>query len=211
MRVRKSGVFGSFGAVLALAMLVLFGSMSAASAVTDAPALELSKSAQLSPDGESITVTGSGFQADIGLFVVACDPAIPSGGACDMANFGQAKTDADGAFEVTIKALPSFGQTDCMKTACSVQTAKVGDGGDTTQTVTVPIGFTGGVAKAEDPATETSTEKNPAADSAAKSAAKKSDSDSGSSTPLIAGIVLAVVVIGAIIAFSLARRRNVAA
>lgn len=208
MKVRKFGGIGALGVALALAMMVLFGSMGTASAA-DGPTLELSKSDALDPAGEDMTVKGSGFQSEIPLFVVACDPAIPKGGACDMANFAQAKTDADGAFEVTIKVLPGFGQTDCMKTPCAIQTSKVGDGADRTQEAITNIGFEGGVPKAEDAAAEPADDKAPAADDADKSAAKKSDSDSGSSTPMIVGIVVAVAVLGGLIAFALARRKKV--
>lgn len=167
------------------------------------PGLEVDKTSELDPAGEKVTVQGSGFQSDVTLFVVACDPAVANGGACDMANFVQAKTDAEGAFEADLTLVASFGTTDCLKIACAVMTSKVGDGADRSQEAAVPISFTGGVAlPAETPSateSESETETSTAADDSDES------KDSDSSTPLVVGgVVLLALIAGAALYF----RRN---
>lgn len=109
-------------------------------------ALSVEPATDLDPAGADVAVTGKGYEAGVGLFIVLCDPSVPKGGACDMANFKQVMTDAGGGFTAQVKVLPQFGEIDCMKTPCGIQTSKVGDGANRTQERTVPVGFKGGVA-----------------------------------------------------------------
>ncbi len=205
-----------FVLMLATIGLILFSSPARA----DGAALQVEPTTDLAPGGTSVKVTGTGYQPNVGLFVVNCDPSIPKGGACDMANFQQAQTSADGSFEVTLKAVAVFGQTDCTKTPCGIQTSKVGGGADRSQERTVPVGFAGGVAPVDgwkdvgsataDPgATEAdpTADKTPAATDTDKDPAATTKDDSGSSTPLVIGAVAAVLVIGAA-GLVLARRRR---
>lgn len=197
--------------VLLMAAVWLVAYSSPASA--DGASLEVDPSTEIDPSGGEVTVTGSGFEPSVGLFVVACDPSVPKGGACDMANFQQPQTDADGSFQVTLKVVPKFGQTDCAKTPCGIQTSKVGDGANRTQERTVPIGFAGGVApvagwpgvgSADADPGDTATDSAGASDDGQQDSA---DEDSGSSMPLVIGVIAAVVVIGAAV-FVIARRRR---
>lgn len=207
---RSRGVGRAILVLLAAAVCLL---LSTPPASADGASLQVDPSTELDPAGSSVTVTGSGYEPNVGLFVVACDPAVPKGGACDMANFQQAQTDADGAFEVKLKVLPTFGQTDCLKTPCGIQTSKVGEGANRTQERTVPIGFAGGVAPVdgwEGVGTADAGPDEAATDGAEAPADNQKDSadeDESSSAPLVIGVVVAVVVIGAA-AFVLSRRRR---
>lgn len=209
--VARSGGAGRAALVLfaASACLLLGG----APALADGAALEVDPSTKLDPAGSSVTVTGSGYEPNTGLFVVTCDPAVPKGGVCDMANFQKAQTDADGAFEVTLKTVAVFGQTDCTKIPCGVQTSKVGEGGNRTQERTVPIGFAGGVAPVDGWEGVGSADADPgaaasdAADASDDTSKSSAEEDSSSSMPIVIGAIVAVVVIGAAV-FVLARRRR---
>lgn len=189
--------------LLAVAAVVLTTQTFGLSAAHADVRLEMSKSSGLNPAGESVEVKGTGYQPNIPLFLVACDPAIPKGGACDMANFQQVTTDADGKFTGTLKLVPAFGSTDCLKTPCAVQTSKVGDGGDRSQEATHPIGFTGGVAPAETPSPSAAA--TPGASEGPVKDDASSKSDSSSMPWLIGGGVLVVAAIGAVLAL---RRRS---
>lgn len=161
-----------------------------------APEMEIIGASDLDPAGEKITVNGSGFQAEIPLFVVACDPAVPSGGACDMANFGQATTDTAGKFTIELKVVSSFGTTDCLKTRCSVMTSKVGDGGERSQESEVPIAFQGGIALPEESASPSGVSSSTPDDTADASLESAHDDTSSSVPPLLAGGVVLVLLAG---------------
>lgn len=190
--------------------------VSSAPAHADGAALSVDPTTDLDPAGTSVTVKGSGYEPNIGLFVVVCDPTVPKGGACDMANFQQAKTDADGAFEVKLKTVAVFGQTDCAKTPCGIQTSKVGDGANRTQERTVPIGFSGGVAPADgwpgvgsadaDPGAATTPGADTGEDTQTDQTADKAD-DSSSSTPIVIGAIVVALAIGAGVVFARRRRQ----
>lgn len=94
--------------------------------------------------GEKVSVNGSGFK-DGGLFLALCNTNAAPGGACDMANFAQVQAKG-GKFSgsITLQAKYTAGDgssVDCMKDPCALQTSKVGNGADTSQTVTIPISF----------------------------------------------------------------------
>lgn len=200
-------------AILVLLAGVVCLAMWSSPASADGASLQVDQSTDLDPAGGSVSVSGSGYEPGIGLFVVVCDPAVPKGGACDMANFQQAKTDTGGSFEVELKVLPTFGQTDCTKTPCAIQTSKVGDGANRTQERTVPIGFTGGVAPADGWEGVSTADAGPgeaaagSSDTSADDPQDGADEDSSSSMPLVIGVIVAVAVIGAA-AFVLSRRRR---
>lgn len=139
--------------------------------------LNVSKTSGLNPAGETLTVKGSGFQPNIKLFLVQCDTNVPAGGACDMGRFKQPATDASGAFTATVSVVGKFDKVDCMGGAkCAIQTSKVGDGGDRTQEVTVPLSYSVGAAAA--PGTTSSGGKT----SSGKSSSSKSGTSTGSAT-----------------------------
>lgn len=166
-------------------------------------ALELDQATDLSPKGQTLTVTGSGYAPDTGLYLVTCDPAVPKGGACDMANFAQVKTDADGGFSSELHVVPAFGQTDCLKVPCAVQTSKIGDGADRSQEASAAVSFKGGVAApTETPSPTTDTNQT---DNTNKTDA--TDKDDAGSFPVVPVAVGAVVVLG-VLGFVLSRRRS---
>lgn len=102
--------------------------------------LTANKVTGISTGGESITVTGSGFQPNISLYLSNCDTAVPAGGACDMANLKQVPTNANGDFTQVVK-VGSFAGTDCLVKTCGMQTSKIGAGADVSQTATLPLSF----------------------------------------------------------------------
>ncbi|HVX22089.1 MAG TPA: HtaA domain-containing protein [Acidimicrobiales bacterium] len=117
--------------------------------VTDTapPSTTASQTTGLDPTGQTVTVTGTGFEPGITLYVVNCDADIPAGAACDFGNVAFATTDADGDFTVPVTVQAHFGTgpsaTDCFSASvdCAIQTSKVGDGEDRTQESTLPIDF----------------------------------------------------------------------
>jgi hypothetical protein len=201
----------------------------------DTATLTVSKSAGLNPDGENVTVTGKGFLPGISVFVAVCDPARPAGQACDMANYKMAIVDAGGGFVADVKLAAKFGTTDCLVTPCAVQTSRVGMGKDRTQEAIAPIGFAGGVPPsmptrpqenagapgatapgapagsppaAGSPAGQSSAPSAPSSASSPATDSASSDSDDdGSNTAVLIGVPVAVVVVGAIVAFVVTRRR----
>ncbi|QWF23295.1 LPXTG cell wall anchor domain-containing protein [Nocardioides sp. LMS-CY] len=114
--------------------------------------LSASKTTGISMSGEDLQVNGSGFKPNVSLFLALCNTKVPAGGACDMANFKQVKTDGSGAFPKTsIKVVGSFtggngSKVDCLSDPCALQTSQVGAGSDATQTATLPLGFVKGSA-----------------------------------------------------------------
>ena len=112
--------------------------------------LTASKTTGISVSGENLQVNGSGFKPNVSLFLALCNTKVPAGGACDMANFKQVKTDGSGAFPKTsIKVLGSFtggngSKVNCLSDPCALQTSQVGAGSDATQTATLPLGFVKG-------------------------------------------------------------------
>lgn len=165
-------------------------------------AIQVSQVENLDPQGTEVTITGTGYQPNVGLFVVLCDPAIANGGSCDMANFKQVTTSADGTFEQKLTVMAKFGQTSCMKTPCAIQTSKVGDGADRTQEYTVPVSFKGGVAATPSTASASASPNPESANTADAS------DDSGSSSTMTLVLIAAVVVVVAGAGLLILRRRT---
>lgn len=154
--------------------------------------------------GQSVTVKGSGFLPNHQLFVVHCDPAVPSGGACDMGAFKQATTDANGAFTATVVVNAKFGSTDCNTVQCAVMTSSVTNPRDRSQEGRANTSFGSGGGGAAAPAA-------PAAPGASKPAASTNktypkaaatgavDSSGGAQSAALAGLGIALAA-GALVA-----------
>jgi hypothetical protein len=110
-----------------------------------APALTANKTTNLNPDGQEITVSGSGYYPNAYYYLAECDPTVPAGGACDTSHFVKVKSNAAGKFgpsKLTVVAKFTGGQdVDCHKVRCAVQTSYVKSGKDRSQEATLYISF----------------------------------------------------------------------
>lgn len=210
--------------LIAIVLAISAGTWLAAPAFA-AVSITVNKTEGLNPKGETVKVEGAGFKPGIQLYLVTCNPAIPSGGACDLANFpGPVDVKPDGTWSASLKVVAKFGTVDCFKTACAIQTSRVGQGADRTQEAYAAISFTGQTVPAWVPsatpaASETATA--PASPSATPSdtaaapatpdatdVASTTTSDSGTSPAVwIVVAVVVVALVGGGIAYS---RRNAA-
>ncbi|MEU4657308.1 immunoglobulin I-set domain protein [Streptomyces sp. NPDC023723] len=133
----------------------------------DGQKLTVSASADLDPAGETVRVTGSGYDATKGIYVALCkdngDNRVPSPclGGADVTGGGSASKwivpaddpyagdlaqpwGAGGTFDVRLELTAKDSGLDCLKVTCSVVTRVDHRGsGDRSQDVRVPITFTG--------------------------------------------------------------------
>ncbi|MEV0169967.1 immunoglobulin I-set domain protein [Streptomyces sp. NPDC050803] len=135
----------------------------------DGQQLTVSASANLDPDGETLQVTGSGYDDTKGIYVAVCkdngDNRIPTpclGGADQSGDSGASKwiipRDASdegagtvaerwgegGTFDVDLNVKAKDGGLDCLEVACSVVTrVDHNAAGDRSQDVRIPITFQG--------------------------------------------------------------------
>lgn len=182
----------------------------------------------LSPAGQMVNVKGSGFLPGIQLYLVTCNPAVPSGGACDMANFGLIDVGADGSWTHKLKIVAKFGTVNCLNTACAVQTSRVGEGKDRTQEAVAPVSFTGQTVPAwippagpvasatptttDSPATSPEATDTPAASVApvapdTTNTASSTESSGGATIWIVIAAIAALAVAGGVV---LAKRKTVA-
>ncbi|MET9828049.1 immunoglobulin I-set domain protein [Streptomyces sp. NPDC006385] len=129
--------------------------------------LTVSASARLDPDGETLRVTGSGYDAAKAVYVALCkdngDNRVPSPclGGADQSGTGSSSQwivpegdayagdlavhwGAGGTFDVEIDVKAKDSSLDCAKVACSVVTrVDHRNPGDRSQDVRVPVGFEG--------------------------------------------------------------------
>lgn len=210
--------------LMVVALLAVFtAGLWAAGPASAAPSIEVSKTTNLDPKGESIQVTGAGFTPGIDIYLVVCDPAVPNGGACDLGNYRQVTITADGSFSSDMKPVAKFSVANCIKVGCAIQTSHVGNGKDRTQETLVPIGFKGqtapmvtataGAPAPSGSATAAGSESAAPADSNtpasdASNVATADDASSSSSTLWIVLGIAAVVVIGIVVALSRRKPSN---
>lgn len=131
-------------------LLAMTAALWAAGPAAAAVAITVSKTTALNPAGEKVVVKGAGFKPGIQLYLVTCNPAVPNGGACDLANFSMVTVKADGSWTTNLKVAASFGTVNCLHTACAIQTSRVGNGADTSQEALQAIVFTGQTVPAYD-------------------------------------------------------------
>ncbi len=132
---QRSAASACVGAAIALAVVCLLEGPAAAGG------LSVGQTGNLDPAGQTVSVSGSGFQPSIQLYVALCNPAVPSGGACDFGNFRVADVNGEGSFSTSLRVVAAFGTTDCHQVTCAIQTSKVGDGADRSQESSVPLSF----------------------------------------------------------------------
>ncbi|RJQ78212.1 hypothetical protein D5S17_13610 [Pseudonocardiaceae bacterium YIM PH 21723] len=137
-----------------------------------APALQVSKTADLNPDGEKVTVTGTGYNlGDKGIYVAVCVVPKPgeqptpcigggnptSGKTAWLSNQPGAtgKVNADGTFKVDINAAAVYGSTDCRQVTCAMVTKRDHYNlADREWDVLVPLTFKAAAPEAPAPAPE---------------------------------------------------------
>ncbi|UUU20076.1 hypothetical protein [Streptomyces sp. DSM 40750] len=164
-------------AVAVASALILFPAPSAAAAGSSATGpedqkLTVSQSSGLDPDGETVTVSGTGYNTEKGIYVAFCvdngagRTPTPCIGGVDMSgdsgasvwissnppSYGEGLAEPykgsghKGTFSVQIKVRAKDTNTDCAKSGvtCSVITRNDHTrGGDQSQTVRVPVAFAG--------------------------------------------------------------------
>lgn len=116
----------------------------------------VSKTADLSPDGETVTVTGAGFAASApGIYIGQLpwsEATAPAGWNLDVSLWGPTKflafpsgLSAAGTFRTTIDTIAVIGasNTDCQVSSCSIATVKAHGQADPTGALTswTPISF----------------------------------------------------------------------
>ena len=196
------------GRLIVTMLLAVSAALWAAGPAFAAVAITVSKTTGLNPAGEKVVVKGAGFKPGIQLYLVTCNPAIPNGGACDLANFSMVTVKSDGAWSTDLKVAARFGTVNCINTACAIQTSHVGDGADTSQEALQAITFTGQTVPAYDgpvvvtappsatPAASTppTTPATSAPTPASSDVASSTTSTSSGSSPVIWIVVVVVIV-----------------
>lgn len=156
---------GLIGALVLVAPLPV----SASNSATDGTrTLSVSQSANLSGDGQTVTVTGSGYDTAKGIYVALCVAApkgvlpSPCGGGVDMEGDGGASVwisdnppsyasglpiayGPGGSFRVTFKVGPIINSvTDCRAVQCAIVTKNDHTiNNDRSQDLQIPVTFTG--------------------------------------------------------------------
>lgn len=99
------------GKSLALVGVGLAATLALGSPAFAAPSLSVSPSSSLS-DGQSVTVTGSGYNAGSKIVLLQCDGDKPKGTACNKAGVMVATADAKGAISAKFTVHKQFTGSD---------------------------------------------------------------------------------------------------
>lgn len=165
-----------FASLLCVAAGVLLAAPPAAADTTgrgtQGQRLTVSKSAGLNPAGETVTISGSGYDTNKGIYVAFCvdtgagNVPSPCGGGADTSgtsgashwissnppSYGEGLAEpygAGGSFRVTLRITPVIGTVDCRTAKCAVVTrADHTRTSDRTQDVRVRVTFAGAAAPA---------------------------------------------------------------
>jgi hypothetical protein len=115
--------------------------------VADPATLTADRTRDLDPDGDQITVEGSGFRPGDPVYVALCDAEVANFAACDFDQLAEVTPSADaralgdaGTFSVELDLRAAFDGTDCRAARCAVQTWSV-SGGDAASEVSLPVTF----------------------------------------------------------------------
>ncbi|WP_075692324.1 neocarzinostatin apoprotein domain-containing protein [Corynebacterium sphenisci] len=137
------------------------------------PAMDLSKSTGLA-DGETITITGTGYRPDDGVYIAQTIEKPKVGFPQTYGEAVKVTPDESGSFTAKLPVNVVFGEVDCRKTDCYVGSFTAFPNlVDRTQDVWKPISFAAGV--------------KPAAGAAGTGDAGKGDSGKGNSGPAATG------------------------
>ncbi|MGX1128512.1 hypothetical protein RKD49_000702 [Streptomyces glaucescens] len=179
VRRRGVGVAGPVAASAALAVAVVLAAQSPAAAAgasatgPEGQKLTVSKASGLDPAGETVTVSGTGYNTEKGIYVAFCvdngpgRTPTPCVGGVDMSgesgssawvssdppSYGEGLAEPyrgsghRGSFSVRVKVRAKDADTDCTKSGVTCAVITRNDhtrGGDQSQTVRVPVAFGGG-------------------------------------------------------------------
>ncbi|GEC05315.1 hypothetical protein SSP24_29700 [Streptomyces spinoverrucosus] len=183
LRVRRVGRFGVAAVSVALALTATSPAVAAGTSATgpEGQKLTVSKASGLDPAGETVTVSGSGYNTEKGIYVAFCvdngsgKTPTPCVGGVDMSgesgasvwvssnppSYGEGLAKPyegsghKGSFSVEIKVRAKDANTDCTKSGITCAVITRNDhtrGGDQSQTVRIPVTFSGssGGATADD-------------------------------------------------------------
>ncbi|HWB34574.1 MAG TPA: hypothetical protein VHA75_00970 [Rugosimonospora sp.] len=167
--------------------------------------LTVSRSSGLKPAGETVTVSGSGYDVEKGIYVAFCVDTgaghlpTPCGGGADTTGSSGASSwissnppaygaglaipyGPGGSFRVTLRVTATIGSVDCRVTRCAVVTrADHTRTDDRSQDVRIPVTFAGG--SAATPTTRSGTGGAAAPAPTARPAAGASADPSGTAAP----------------------------
>lgn len=116
------------GAIAVLAALATVAPAAPAEAAPGAaaPAISVSPSTNLDPNGAFVVVRGSGFIPGTQLFVMQCRSTSTDDHTCNSVGLRKVTTDAAGAFTANaMRVVANFGATDCLRTTCAIKTSAV--------------------------------------------------------------------------------------
>ncbi|WP_420881349.1 hypothetical protein [Rhodococcus sp. (in: high G+C Gram-positive bacteria)] len=112
--------------------------------------VSLSKSSDINPAGENITISGSGFSgAAPGLYVGLVQDNVFSAADASVwmtSAFVKPEQISGGNWSLPMDLVSTSGAFDCMKNACSIYTVMAHGSSDRSQDTKTPVSFVGGVA-----------------------------------------------------------------
>ncbi|OQQ26572.1 hypothetical protein A6410_17230 [Prescottella equi] len=112
--------------------------------------VSLSKSSDINPAGETVTVSGSGFSgAAPGLYVGLVQDNVFSAADASVwmtSAFVKPEQISGGNWSLSVDMVATRGAFDCIKNACSIYTVMAHGSSDRSQDTKTPVSFVGGVA-----------------------------------------------------------------
>ncbi|RVW03863.1 hypothetical protein [Rhodococcus xishaensis] len=109
------------------------------------PQVTLSKSTDIAADGETLTVSGTGFSGEgFGIYVglVPDDKFSPTDASVWMASEWLRSGDiVDGNWTTTLDVVAIQGESNCLETSCSIYTVAAHGSPDRTQDTQTPVSF----------------------------------------------------------------------
>lgn len=91
-----------------------------------APSISVTPDQGLNPDGDFVSVTGSGFEPNSQIFVMQCRSTSGDDHTCNSVGLQKVTTDAAGNFQRSgVKVTSRFGATDCFAVPCAIKTSAV--------------------------------------------------------------------------------------
>ncbi|NKS38314.1 hypothetical protein GS488_21930 [Rhodococcus hoagii] len=112
--------------------------------------VSLSKSSDINPAGETVTVSGSGFSgAAPGLYVGLVQDNVFSAADASVwmtSAFVKPEQISGGTWSLSVDIVATRGAFDCIKNACSIYTVMAHGSSDRSQDTKTPVSFVGGVA-----------------------------------------------------------------
>ncbi|MDI9914618.1 hypothetical protein QM600_05075 [Rhodococcus sp. IEGM 1379] len=126
------------------------GTGAGAIATNSALSVTLSKSTDITPSGETVTISGSGFSgASPGLYVGMVQDNVFSATDASVwmtTAFLKPESISGGNWSTTMELAAVQGNYDCIKNTCSIYTVAAHGSSDRSQDSRTPVGFVGGVA-----------------------------------------------------------------